>query len=144
MKTDQKKSDLPRREFLRLAGLMPLALALGCSEDASTAEVENAIRKFIFAVGPWGEDQRSDAESFATRFMAAGAVSEVFLEQVGTAKTLAGRAPFSTGPMKLDELDLSGCSAAEKKLLTDLVQQIYGLLEVQYVYLRGEPDIGGY
>lgn len=136
------ESGLPRRDFLRLASLMPLALALGCSEDAGAAEIEAAIRKFILAVGPWGEDQRMVAEDFATRFLAAGGVSGMFLAQTETADRLASRAPFRDAPMALKELDLSGCSPEERKLLIDLVTQIYGLLEVHYVHLAGVPDVG--
>ncbi len=135
-------SDLPRRDFLRLAALMPLALALGCSQDAGAAEIEAAIRKFILAVGPWGEDQRMVAEDFATRFLAAGSVSGMFLDQGETADRLASRTPFDRGSLALDTLDLSGCSPEERKLLIDLVTQIYGLLEVHYVHLAGVPDVG--
>lgn len=142
MTTDEKKGGLHRRDFLWTASLMPIALALGCSKDASPAEVEAAIRKFILAVGPWGEDQRSVAEDFATRFLRANGVSGAFLAQAETAAPLAGRPPFRDGPMALDELDLSECSEAERKLLTDLVTQIYGLLEVHFVHLAGIPNVG--
>ena len=138
----ENESHLPRRDFLQIVSLMPLALALGCSTETSAAEIEAAIRKFILAVGPWGEDQRDIADDFATRFIAADGVSSAFLSQGETADRIASRAPFSKGPMALDTLDLSGCSEAEKKLLTDLVTQIYGLLEVQYLHLAGVPDVG--
>ena len=140
--TVDENNDIPRRDFLWTASLMPLALALGCGQDPSPAEIEAAIRRFILAVGPWGEDQRHVAEEFATRFLAARGVSGAFLEQGETTERLASRPPFHVGPMALDTLDLSGCSMAEKKLLTDLVTQIYGLLEVQYVHLSGVPDVG--
>ena len=64
------------------------------------------------------------------------------IEQGATAGPLANRAPFRDGPMALDELDFSGCSKAEKDLLTGLVTQIYGLLEVHYVHVAGVPDVG--
>ena len=141
MMTDESKNDIPRRDFLWAASMMPLALALGCSKDASPVEAETAIRKFILAVGPWGEDQRERAEDFATRFLAARGVSSAFLAQGDAAASLASRAPFRDEALALESLDLSGCSEAERNLLTSLVTQIYGLLEV-HSDIAGVPDVG--
>jgi hypothetical protein len=139
MKENQKQDGLGRRDFLRSASLVSLALALGCGRDASSAEIEAAIRSFILAVGPWDEAQREEAEAFATKFLA---VRGGELRAHGsTTVALANRAPFRSSPMALAKLDLSGRTPEEKKLLSEFVTEIYSLIAIHYV-VAGRSPVG--
>ncbi len=133
---------LPRRNFLVTVSLAPLAIALGCGRGAGPAEAGEALRRFIYAIGPWTVDQRAVAEEFVDRFLAANGVAGDLLEHGVVAENLASEQPFRDGPWALDELDLSPLSKAERELLLDLVTQIYGLLEVHHVHVAGIPNLG--
>jgi hypothetical protein len=138
-----KEKDFSRRDFLRMASVAPFALVLGCSNDGSgPGDAEEAIKTLILALGPWGEDRRDQAEDFSRRFLAAQSVSEAFLAQGESVKHLASRAPFRDQPLALESLDLSDYSESERKLLTSLTTQIYGILEVHYFHVAGMPDVG--
>lgn len=133
-----------RRDFLLLASSGALfVFAQSCSKDGSRpVDSKEALITIILAIGPWGEDRREQAEDFAMRFLAALGISQDILDQAEPAKSLASRAPFRDKPLALESLDLSGCSEAERNLLTSLVTQIYGLLEVHYFHVAGMPDVG--
>ncbi len=138
-----KEKGFSRRNFLRLASAAPLALTLGCgSEDRAALEAEDALRILILAIGPWGEDRRSQADNFVTRFIPASAVSGSFLAQRETLKSLTNRAPFRDRPMALQSLDLRQYSDAEMDLLASLTAQIYSLYEVHYHHVGGMLDAG--
>jgi hypothetical protein len=138
-----KEKGFLRRDFLRLASVAPFTLVLGCSNDGSgLVDAEEAIKTLILALGPWGEDRRDQAEDFSRRFLAARSVSGAFLAQGESVKHLASRAPFRDQPLALESLDLSDYSEPERKLLTSLTTQIYGILEVHYFHVAGMPDVG--
>ncbi len=138
-----KEKGFSRRNFLRLASAAPLALTLGCgSEDHAALEAEDALRILILAIGPWGEDRRSQADNFVTRFIPASTVSGSFLAQIETLKSLTNRAPFRDRPMALQSLDLRQYSDAEMDLLASLTAQIYSLYEVHYHHVGGMLDAG--
>lgn len=134
-------ADMARRDFLRLVASSPLAVALGCTADSGPEEVEAALRALVLAMGPWGAERREHGEDFASRFVAARGVSDGTRSHAEVVQGLTARLPFRDGPSALEDLDLAGCSAAERQLLTGLAGEIYGILEVQS-HLAGVPDVG--
>jgi hypothetical protein len=138
-----KEKGFSRRNFLRLASAAPFALTLGCGGEAyADLEAEDALRILILAIGPWGEDRRSQADKFVTRFIPASTVSGSFLAQGETLKHLVNRKLFRDRPMALQSLDLGQYSDTEKDLLTSLTARIYSLYEVHYHHVGGMPDAG--
>jgi len=138
-----KEKGFSRRNFLLLATTAPIALTLGCrNEGHAVLTAEDALKILVLAVGPWGEDHRSQADNFAARFIQASAVSSPFTAQGETLQKLINRAPFSDHPMALQSLDLGQYSDSEKDLLISLTAQIYSLYEVHYHHVGGMLDAG--
>lgn len=138
-----KRKGFSRRYFISMASATPFALMLGrISHARVSTDTEEALRVLILAIGPWGEDRRLQANDFVRRFLAARSVSEPFLTQEETVRSLANRAPFCDRPLALQSLDLSVYSDAEKDLMTSLVTQTYGFFEVHYFHVAGMPDVG--
>jgi len=138
-----KEKGFSRRIFLRLATAAPVALTIGYGGKAYAAlEAEDALRILVLAIGPWGEDRRSQADDFVNRVIPASTVSGPFLAQGETLNTLVNRAPFRDRPMALQSLDLGQYSDAEKDLLTSLTARIYSLYEVHYHHVGGMTDAG--
>jgi len=132
-----------RRIFLRLASAVPFVLTLGWGRESHAAlKAEDALRILMLALGPWGEDRKSQADDFVTRFISAKAVSGFFLEQGETLDILINRTPFCDRPMALQSLDLGLYSDAEQDLLTSLTARIYSLFEIHYHHVGGMPDAG--
>lgn len=138
-----KINSIARRDFLRLASIVPFALTWSCSGKSSTSgDIEAALKTLILAIGPWKEDKRDQAVSFANRFLAAPTVSEPFFALGESAKSLVSRAPFDSQPMAMDSLDFSACNKSERELLTSLTSKLYGSLEMHYFHVAGMPDAG--
>ena len=64
-----------RRAILRFILTLPLTLLFGCRPriqppiaEAPAPDPEEALRRLVLLVGPWGEGQREQAEDFARRF----------------------------------------------------------------------------
>ena len=131
-------SELPRRDFVRLTALAPLAIALGCSRDAGEAEIEAALRRFILAIGPWGEDQRMAAEDFVDRFLRAPTCA-AWREAPTSAPGIPQRLDLDADALGVDELDLSRLDEAEREVVIGVVLELYGTLDVHYVQLCGTP-----
>ena len=61
-----------RRTFLRIAAASPFAVALSSCVTLRTSGtvLEASLRRLVFAVGPWPEDDLATAEDFFARFFA--------------------------------------------------------------------------
>jgi len=136
-----------RRAILRFLLTLPLALFFGCrpkvlapTAEAPTPGPEEALRRLILLVGPWGEGERKQAEDFASRFLASANASTPYLPaSAGVLQSLAGR--FPAGAMAVDEIDLAVLSAEERDLLLQLARQLYTIVEVRF-FVNGEPPWG--
>jgi len=136
-----------RRTVLRFLLTLPLALFFGCRPKVSTptgeapaASPEEALRRLVLLVGPWGEGERKQAEDFASRFLAAdNAVSTYLPASAAVVQSLSGR--FPAGAMSVNEIDLAVLPTEERELLLQLTRQIYTYVEVRF-FVNGEPPWG--
>lgn len=136
-----------RRTVLRFLLTLPLALLFGCkpkvrttAAEAPAPSPEEALRRLVLLVGPWGERQRELAEDFARRFLTAeNAVSPYLPTSASTVQSLARR--FPAGAMAVDEINLAKLPEKERELLLQLSRQIYIYVEVRF-FVNGEPPWG--
>jgi hypothetical protein len=124
-----------RREFLKLVFSVPVALSIGLEPGALIADVGktalspgSSLRKLIYLLGPWPEGEREKAEDFAGRFLK-HASGPYLPGSEGLVKSLAGR--FPSGAMALDSINLHDLPPEERKLLMQLLNQLYTLVEVR-------------
>ena len=137
------KSLLLRRTFLRLAAATPLALsscAAGAkARKASDEDLEEALRRLVFAIGPWPEEESDVAEGFFGRFWSAVPVSERYLKDAALLRSASER--IVPGTHAARELDLSGLTRDERDLVVDLADGLYSLFEIR-AYVGREPTFG--
>lgn len=134
-----------RRGFLKMMFAVPAALSIGLEPELFLAEVEksalspeDALRRLIFLLGPWTENEREEAEDFAGRFLK-HASGPYLPGSGGLVKSLARRLP--SGTMALDSINMIDLPPEEKKLLEKLLSQLYTLVEVRFD-VSGEPPWG--
>jgi len=136
-----------RRTVIRFLLTLPLTLFFGCkprvltkAAEAPAPGPEEALRRLVLLVGPWGEGQRVQAEDFAGRFLAAGnAVSPYLPTSAAVVQSLAAR--FPAGAMAVAEVDLAALPEEERELLLQLSRQLYTFVEVRF-FVNGEPPWG--
>lgn len=135
-------SPMLRRTFLGLAAASPIALscagptsAYGTSETA----LEASLRRLVFAVGPWTQDDFATAEDFFARFWNAVPASELYRRDARLLRRLSER--FPPGVHAVSEIDLAGLPPEERELLVQLADGLYNLLEIR-AYVGGEPTFG--
>lgn len=130
-----------RRTFLRLAVASPFGLALPSCANLGTSEasLEASLRRLVFAVGPWPQDDLATAEEFFARFWNAVPNSEPYRKDAKVLRTLSAR--FSPGTHAASEIDLADLSLEEREVLEQLADGLYNLLEIR-AYVGGEPAFG--
>jgi hypothetical protein len=128
-----------RREFVKVLMTLPVGYAVGCRpERRSTAQ--ESLGNLVLALGPWPAADRERAEEFVARFLAAEHIVGLYLpESEAVIRSLANRFPDAT--MASAELDMTLLTAEERKIGTQLVQQLYSLIEVRF-YISNEPRWG--
>ena len=87
-----------RREILKMLAMVPAGLAFGCGSEwgraileAPIAGPEDALRRLLLVVGPWREAEKSAAESFVERFLAAQHLASLFLPESAEGSKELGR-----------------------------------------------------
>ncbi len=70
----KKKSTLNRRQFINLGSKivisLPLVSTIGCGlGKTSSLNPKDSLKKLIFLLGPWSNDEKDKAEDFAKRFL---------------------------------------------------------------------------
>lgn len=137
------KSRMLRRTFLRLAAASPLALASCASRTVALSEseaaLESSLRRVIFAVGPWPENDLATAEDFFERFWNAVPASEAYVEDAELLRSLSER--FRPGTHAAPGIDLGRLPPDERDLLVQLSDGLYNLLEIR-AYVGHEPAFG--
>ena len=135
-------SPMLRRTFLVLAAAAPLALRTAILKpwrDGSEATLEEALRRLVFAVGPWPEVDLASAEDFFARFWNAVPASGSYRQDAELLRRLSER--FPSGTHAAEAIDLSSLPASERELLVQLSDGLYGLFEIR-TYVAGEPPYG--
>lgn len=134
-----------RREFIRLMLSVSAALSVGLKPVDLLAQAEkqglsslDSLKKLIYILGPWTGAKSKKARDFAGRFIR-HASGPYLPKSDGLIRSLAGR--FTSGAIAHDSIELQGLPPAERKLLMQLVGQLYTLVEVRFD-ASGEPPWG--
>jgi hypothetical protein len=141
------KHDVERRELLRLLAALPVGLTVGCDWNGDEVGVsgdllgpEDSLKRLILVLGPWSEEERRRAESFADRFIAAPHAGGALLADAAEElRSLAAR--FGADGMQVAEIRVEELSESESEVLLALVKQLYSLVEVRFL-VSGEPAWG--
>ncbi len=142
-----KDYDLKRRKLLRLLMSLPVGIAVGCDLEPRDAgpqtpplSPEESLRKLVLALGPWSDTDKTAAERFARRFLAAEHMASPYLPGASeVVQSLASRFPAEAIAWK--EINLQNLPAKERELLLKLVKQLYSLIEVRFLVCN-EPQYG--
>lgn len=133
-----------RRDFLRLLLSLPAVLSVGLEPGMILADdrIEvpgpvGSFEKLIYSLGPWSKTEREKAEDFAGRFLKHTA-SSYLTRPAETINRLAGR--FSSEDMAMETINLKELPPEETQLLTDLLEQLYTLVEVRFHVLNEPPQ----
>lgn len=142
-----KNWKISRGQFLRILASLPIFSAIGLDSklfkytvSAEPQTPEESLKKLIFLFGPWSEKDRKEAEDFAGRFLSAKhAVAPYLPGSNELVQSLAKRFPANS--IALNEVNLENLSPKERKLLMELVNQLYNLIEVRFT-VSNEPSWG--
>jgi hypothetical protein len=137
------KSKMLRRTFLAMAAASPFALSSCASrslrDGSSEAELERDLRRLIYAVGPWTENDANVAEDFFERFWSYMPASDAYVQDMALVGRLSRR--FPEGSHASPGIRLTDLPSDEKDLLVQLTDGLYSLFEIR-AYLGDEPQYG--
>ncbi len=132
-----------RREFLKLMLSVSLVLSAGLEPEVLAAEVkktalspEDSLRRLLYLLGPWTEAERGKAEDFARRFLK-HASGPYFSGTDSALSSVADR--FSSQAMAIESISLRDLPSEERKLLSQLLGQLYTLVEVRFEVSHQPP-----
>ena len=137
------RSQMLRRTFLAMAAASPFALSSCASRSVKSepteAELERNLRRLIYAVGPWPENDVDVAEGFFERFWSYLPASEAYVQDIALVGRLSRR--FPEGSHACSGIRLTDLPSDEKGLLVQVTDGLYSLFEIR-AYLGGEPQYG--
>jgi hypothetical protein len=141
-----KTFGIRREQFLKFLAALPFASLFGWDSNrlastvlASSRSAEDSLKKLILPLGPWPASNRLEAEEFAERFLKSQHAGAYLTGSVERLLSLADR--FPVDPLPLEEIDLGTLPSEERELLLDLVNRLYGLIEVRFA-ANHEPPWG--
>ena len=133
-----------RRKFLKVLISLPLAFTFGyrpglveSAVQKTSLNPEESVKKLIVLLGPWSPAKRKEAEDFAGRFLKAKHAVTPYLPGLNSlVQRLASRFPEIRS---VDEINLGSLPPDERKILMQLVKQLYSLIEVRFVAANEPP-----
>ncbi len=133
-----------RRKFLKVLISLPLALTFGyrprlveSAVQKTSLNPEESLKKLIVLFGPWSRAKKKEAEDFAARFLKAKhAVIPYLPGSSGFIQRLASLFPEIRS---VDEINLGSLHPDERRVLMQLVKQLYSMIEVRFVAANEPP-----
>lgn len=136
--------DITRRRFViqssKLLAFIPFAGVIGCISNTDLKlSPKDSLKRLIYIIGPWREEDQLIAENFAKRFLKANHADQYLSKSVKLIQSLFKQ--ISEETMTVKEIDLDTIPKEEQEILMNLSEQLYSFVEVRF-YVSNEPPWG--